>query len=214
MKNITLLFILFFTHSLLQNVFSQSVHIISLKIIPENPTKLDEIRTVCHTIFPTSPNQLFKDSFHITDNIITLDLTYNIGGATVVTERIDTFNFGYLLPGEYQIIATARVTHDSRTDKDTVKFNVGYPLNLNEKALMNDVILKTNQGSRTITIESTRMIDEIQIFSISGKNTLTNKNINNKLYVINSQLLDQGVYLLIISDYQGNRYYRKINHFN
>ena len=207
MKNF--IFLICCLGSLLFSQNGRALAIDSLKIIPENPTTLDEVKLVAFTFhFQQSCHVISSEEF-IYDDSIKVSALHNLGPLPNLCNRSDTFNLGNLEAGTY--ILRHCISHSispNSFQKDSIEFTVLLVDNIiGIENLPFDITPRYHSGSVFINFYDNAQSDfiDLEIYSISGH--LIRRlysgylNIDLSEYQID-QGLQSGIYILKIG-YEG-----------
>lgn len=194
-----------------QNTFGQLSTIDSLKLIPENPNTGDEIKLICHSTFSTGGCDLQNYSVSFQGNQITVNLEYEPGFLTYICHSVDTISLGNLNAGDYGLHANLIIQPmDEITDTDTLSFTVDNSLNVIENPGAESLIIYPNPFDREFQIKTDAIIEQVEISSVSGQKIILNKTLISHNKTIDVSGLKNGIYLLILTDINGNQYTKRI----
>lgn len=195
---------------LTQQTIAQIPAIDSLKIIPANPTADDEIKVICYTTFPSGDCELSTYSLTNQNNTITLNLNFTVGVATYICHSIDTLSLGYLNADDYNLEVNLTIDpEETIVDHKIMAFSVHESVGI--KTIIDDshFSIYPNPFQNELSIGTDAMIEQLDIFSIFGKKVLS-KNIIPSDKKINVSDLENGIYLIILTDAEGNQYSKKV----
>jgi hypothetical protein len=196
--------LLFLTHQ----VNAQIPAIDSMKVIPANPDSVDEIKVICYTTFPYGDCDLIDHSFTIEDNTITLSLNYTMGMAAYICHSVDTISLGYLNAGNYNLEANLTIDPEEVIeDMHSISFFVDEHLGINKIA--HDILIYPNPFQDKLSIKTDGGVEQLEIFSIFGQKVISKNNLLSEL-TVNVSDLEDGIYLVILTDNKGNRYSNKV----
>ncbi len=207
LKQILIPGLLFFS----QQTFAQLPAIDSLKIIPETPVAGDEIKLICYATFPSGGCDLMDHSIIIQGNQITVTLEYMPGAATYICHAVDTISLGNLEPDNYVLRANVTIQpQDEIVDSDTIAFPVNTALNTYNNGKIPGLALYPNPFNDEIQIETNTLIEKIEISSVSRLQIFLTKDGLNPGNIISVSDLENGVYILVLTDNQGNKHTERI----
>lgn len=188
---------------------TQAQVIVTLKIIPSNPTTEDTVKVICYSAFATTPGYLLSSTVNINETSIEVQAYYFIGGFDAVSYSLDTLTIGKLDTGIYELIYhIADTTSPTNYDTDTIVFTVQQPNGL-QIIDYSDQRIKVypNPFKTTATVfindELLASPLEIRIYDIFGREIMQIYKERNKEIKIARDNLHNGIYLMkIISDKQ------------
>ncbi len=106
-------------------VFAQLPAIISLTIIPANPTTHDSVKVISQTMFPSGGCQLSWSSLSISGGTIDVYAQHTLGMLTYICNSTDTLTLGKLESGNYKLrYHLSCMPYPPNSDLDSVYFTV------------------------------------------------------------------------------------------
>jgi hypothetical protein len=193
-------------------VFAQQGSVIdSLKIIPTNPTTNENIKLICYTTFSSGACELNDYSVNIQNAEITVMTNYTVGDNTAICHSVDTLTIGTLDSGNYKLTTSLTVNLlNAIFDTDTINFTVDNVLSVSETELDNDINIYPNPFANELQIKvnTTKNLTSLEIYSATGTKIKQVK--FNHSERINVSDLTNGIYLIVLTDKNGNRYTRKM----
>ena len=194
-----------------QQTFVQAQGIDSLKIIPENANAGDEIKVVCFSTFPTGGCDLMDYSVTFQGNQITLNLEHEPGMLTYICHSIDTISLGTLNAGDYDLHANLIIQPmDEIVDWHTTSFSIDSPLGFDDLTNTANPEVYPNPFDRELQIKADAIIESVEISSVSGQKIVLSENTGFNEKIIDLSDLKNGIYLLILTDINGNQYTKRI----
>lgn len=193
-----------------QNTFGQLPSIDSVKLIPQNPISTDEIQLICYATFASGGCDLQDHLVSISGNQITLSLEYTPGMATYICHAVDTISLGYLMAGNYETDINLILTpQDAIADHEELNFFVGTQLGTNESSDDFQVAIQPNPFEQGFRIETNARIEKMELFTVSGQKINKEFSLQSAKGMDLSDLKD-GIYLLTLTDQNGNRHSQRI----
>lgn len=195
---------------LCQNTFAQLPSIDSLKLIPQNPTATDEIKVICYATFASGSCNMSNHLISVQGNQITLNINYSPGAATYICHAVDTVSLGNLSAGDYSLDTYLTIDPmDAIKDYVILNFTVGNALGIGDNSSSFQVSVQPNPFSNELYIETTARIEKAEVNAISGQKIRKEIPLGYSQKIDLSDLKD-GVYLLTLTDQNGNRYSKRI----
>ncbi|MNK08993.1 hypothetical protein D3C87_269400 [compost metagenome] len=196
------------TIMLCQNAFGQIPAIDSIKIIPVNPNAGDEVKAICYATFAYGDCQMNDYTLNIQGNQLFLDLHFTPGMMTYICNSVDTISLGNLPAGVYEL-QTQLMLNEVIKDHVIQNFTVGEALGIDENANTFQVSVQPNPFTDELYIETNARIEKAELSSISGQK------IRKEIPLGSNQKIDlsdlkEGIYLLTLTDQNGNRYSKRI----
>lgn len=199
----TVLGISFFAH---HACAQQGSMIDSLKIIPANPTVNDEIQLVAFTTFPTTGCDLTFQSVIVEGNYISVTLEFTLGDLTAICNSIDTLQVGMLPAGTYELNAILMVHPlEAIFDTGTIEFTVENALNTGETTPLRGLDIFPNPCTDEFQIKTPPGFEVSSVEIISAAGSRVAMQVYNPGQTIDMSGLRSGVYLVVMTDAEGNR---------
>jgi hypothetical protein len=211
MKNFTLLLFSF----LFAIQIAQAQEILSVEIIPAEPTSIDTIKIIITNVFPSGDCDGTVEYNQFENSILASSL-HCLGFLTVICYDVDTivlnplpqgqYNFVYILssgfgpPGE----CTPGIVPD---DTEAISFSVSPPLNVNELQALNfSAFPNPVKNNCTVLFESMpKGKNTLNVFDAIGRTILELPVLNSNSIQFNTSDLAPGLYFLQISDEGSNK---------
>lgn len=183
--------------------------LISLDLIPQNPTQQDIVQVDYYVGFNNNASKT-NHTVEIQGNKIYVTLKYNVGAASVITYCRDTIAIGKLPVGPYRIITNFKTYHDDIVfNKDTTYFTVG-SVHTEEIQQENSLNLYPNPTNDYVNISFLNESYNLIIYDILGREMerIDKNEINNNLK-INVLSYPKGMYLFVFEQ-NGKKVLRKL----
>lgn len=193
-----------------QTAFGQLPAIDSVKLIPDNPTAGDEILLIYYATFSSGGCDLDDHSVIVQGNQLTLNLEHTLGAATYICHDTDTISLGILSPGDYELDINLMISPtDAIKDHVNVTFSVGSPLGMAGDRNSFHVSIHPNPFRQELLIEANARIEAIELHTISGQK-ICGEFSSGFTRTMDLSDLENGIYLLTLTDQHGNRYSKRI----
>jgi hypothetical protein len=211
MKNFTLLFLSF----LFYIQIAQSQEILSIEIIPAEPTTVDTIKIIITNVFPSGGCDGTVEYNQFENSILASSL-HCLGFLTVICYDVDTIVLNPLPQGQYNFVytlssgfgppgeCTPGIVPD---DFETISFYVSPPLNINELDALNfSAFPNPVKNNCTVMFESIPTgKNTLNVFDAFGKTILELPVLNSNSIQFNTSALAPGLYFVQISDELNNK---------
>ena len=193
------------------NANAQIPAIDSLKIIPENANPMDEIKVICYATFPSGSCNLVNHSLAFQGNQITLNLEYEIGAATYICHSVDTVSLGILNAGDYDLQANLIISpFEEIVDSESISFTIDGSLGLDDHLHSYNFSVYPNPFTGLLQIRIDGIIENIEVRSLSGQELKLDETGVLKADTIDLSDLNNGIYLLIVTDAKGYKWIKRI----
>ncbi len=194
---------------LTNHVCAQLPAIDSLKLIPANPTTNDALKVVCYTTFPSGSCILNGIHSEQQGNNILLMLNYSVGAATYICHSVDTISIENPGAGSFQLITTITTNEqDIIEDIDYLQFTVDPFLGLDELH-SNNFVVYPNPVINELRFKTNFTVENLEIQSVSGQKIQLKESFSDSTPIDVSNL-EQGIYLVTLTDDKGNQFTQRI----
>lgn len=160
------------------------------------------------TVFVGTEETTYTVTFTVTDGETPIE-----GAAVVVNqEEVNTDATGVatfqLVNGSYAYAVTKDGYEPSSGEiavdgADVAESVVLTPVNSVNNQMLNNFVLYPNPAKEYLNITSSKQINSIKVFNITGQEILTINDIKTEKYTVNTSMLNSGVYILTITDVNG-----------
>ncbi|MCF8218229.1 MAG: T9SS type A sorting domain-containing protein [Bacteroidales bacterium] len=185
----------------------------SLKILEDNPTNQDSIHLISSATFPNSDCNMTDFSSNINNDSISAFAYHTAGALPAFCNTVDTINLGVLKAGSYHLFYHLLDSATKDTfDIDTLNFTIQNISGVDNYSKSTQVKIYPNPANETITLNLKKLPSKeytIALYSGTGKkirNFTTHKNI----VAINTSNLREGIYLVRLTDRNGNQQTHKV----
>lgn len=181
----------------------------SLKLIPANPASNDVLKVVCKTIFPYGSCHLNNIHAEQQGNDIFLSLDYTIGMITYICDRVDTIPLSNPGAGDFRLLVSITTNEQATVhDTDTLEFHIDPFLGVREFT-SGSFDIYPNPFHNEFTFKSDFPVKKMEWYSLTGKIAYSVKNLPEN-GLIDLSHLDQGIYLVTLTDPDGKMVTRRI----
>jgi hypothetical protein len=178
MKHTIQLFLLLF----LMSSAGKAQHIISLSIVPANPTEMDTIFLVTVTNYQAHPNYLEQFSFNTDGSTINATALHSIGEWDFGYPKTHIMQIGSLNTGNYELNYQSLRYAINDTLTDTLSFSVlGSPVEVNDSIITEqNIALSLSEGWNMIGYTCQESLNVIEAFStVEDKIIIVKDNLGN-----------------------------------
>jgi hypothetical protein len=192
-SSVLLLFFLLST-----SLFAQLPAIISLTIIPANPTTHDSVNVVSQTMFPSGTCELTWSSVSISGGTIDVYVIHTLGMLTYICSSTDTLAIGKLESGNYKLrYHLSGTPYPPNTDLDSIYFTVQAYTGLNPEENIQPFSLFPNPSQSSVAIQFTDKTTkaDISVFDLTGREHLKLLSSGDNS-ILDMSDLSKGVYLI------------------
>ena len=191
----------------------QAGKIDSLNLMPDNPTNQDTVHIISSTTFQNSACYMTDFSSTISNDSVFIDAYHIAGQYPAICNTMDTINIGKLNAGTYELFYNLLDSATADTfDVDTLNFMVQDVSGIESLTPGQQIDIYPNPANHKITINLKDLpmrSHTIDLYAATGQKirTLTT---HDKKITMDISTLDNGIYLVIITDKLGNQQSRKI----
>lgn len=182
-----------------------------MKIIPENPEAGDEIKLVCYTKFSYMTCDMENFTVMIQGNQIVVNIYSHSGNLASICYSVDTIPVGSFGAGDYELHTNLLFQSTNSVEAtDSINFQVGNLLSIGEHAAGYNLLVHPNPFNKELHIQTDAVIEHMEIRSVSGQEILLNETFALYQKTIDAHHLENGLYILTLTDNKGNRYTKRV----
>lgn len=201
--------------ALSSTALAQSPYIVSVEILPQNPTTNDELFLATH-VATGNQGQYLGSIVNLMGNDVSVESCYFEGMLTQPQEYYDTISLGYLAAGNYNLDYTAYLSliyNDcdyQDTNNLTTSFIVSQAASLNDLEAELVRIYPNPSPSGEFYVESPSLIASFALVDLQGNSISLQFSRTGNTYQISPAAFSRGTYLLEISFDSGNKIRKRI----
>jgi hypothetical protein len=212
MKQFSLLFFMAFGFL----AYGQNPYILSIEILPQNPSTNDEIFLATH-VATGNLGQYLGSTVDVTGNTVTVESCYYGGMATQPREYFDTISIGYLSSGNFNLSYTGYISSDNtncnvqQSNNQDTTFFVEQFLSLDEVDTDELMIYPNPTNTGDIYIKYQSSIESINIIDLQGNYLPLDYILLDDKYLVKFENFSEGIYLLTVSFASGKKIQKRIS---
>lgn len=194
---------------LVNPVYAQLPAIDSLKLIPANPTTNDALKVICYTTFPYGGCSLNTAQAELQGNSIFLSIDYTVGMAAYICHSVDTIPIDNPGAGTFQLTTTITTNEqDMIEDSHSLTFQVDPYLGITD---LDPASFQTypNPFDNELKFKTSFPVKKMELYSMTGQQVYSRESLFENPNIDLSHL-QQGIYLITLTDPNGNAFTQRI----
>jgi hypothetical protein len=196
--------------------YGQSPYIVSIEILPQNPSTNDEVFLATH-VATGNLGQYLGSIVDVTSNTVTVESCYFEGWLTQTQEYYDTISIGFLSSGNFNLSYTGYISSDyincdyQQSNNQDTSFFVEQYVSLDE--IDNDKVMIYPNPTKTgdIYVTSQSSIESINIVDLQGNHLPIDYILMDDKYLVKFDNFSEGIYLLTVSFASGKKIRNRIS---
>lgn len=189
--------------------YGQLSAIDSLKLIPANPTTNDALKVVCYTTFPYGGCGINSTHAELQGNSIFLSIDYTMGMLTYICHSVDTIPIDNPGAGTFQLTTTITTNEqDVIEDSHFLTFQIDPYLGVSELHAANFQTYP-NPFTNELTFKTSFPVKKMELYSMTGQQIYF-RELPLKGSNIDLSHLQQGIYLITLTDPDGNAFTQRV----